>query len=170
MCVCGVCVFWGLDVSYFTACLTASIWSWDSVTATFTPLSPYTQAHIHNHKYMHSQWQLCHSVTDLPHPPAANRPKDREVEGLRIRQMLGLRMWLEARQETDTGMDKTPKGWWLDGWMSQGRRRSKGKTRGRGGLTDEKMKENNTEKRILSEEKYLSIKEALVKLRLESRL
>lgn len=24
---------------------------------------------------------------------------------------------LEARQETDTKMDKTPKGWWMDGWL-----------------------------------------------------
>lgn len=30
---------------------------------------------------------------------------------------MGLRVLLEARQETDTGMDKTPKGWWKDGWM-----------------------------------------------------
>lgn len=117
VCVCCACGL-GLDVSYFTACLTASIWSWDSVTAAFTPLSPYTHMHVHTHKYRctHSEWQLCHPVTDLLHPPAANGPEDEERwKGWGYDRGCDLR----PDRETDTGTDKTPKGWRKDGQMSK---------------------------------------------------
>lgn len=94
-----------------------------------TPLNIYTRTQTQRH----ALW-----MTDLPHPPAANRPKDREVAGLRS----GLRVWLEAKQETDTWTDKTPKGWWMDGRMSEGRSRSKRswEMEEKGKMEEEKMK------------------------------
>lgn len=101
----------GLDVSFFSTCLTASIWSWDSMTAAITPLCWHKQTHM----YARAQWMTALPPCDRP----ATSTCSQQAQGYRGGKSDGgmrERVWLEAWQETDTGMDKKSKNWWVDGW------------------------------------------------------